>query len=493
MHMPDAIYVAVLTEFLAIALFVWTRPRWKIIGPSLADSYVAGLLLFAAGSIYTMLVYGENRSYDVALIGLYASISSLIGASLSSYVLRERIGNLNFWQPIKTSEGEHRSITIGFVVCIAVCFAYFIAIVTNAELLRVITSGLAEGNTVEGRLAIMNGTYGYLGVGYVKEFRDILLPILCAAAIFSNSYRNRSLVIFGLVVCAFGIFITGDRLFVVILILTQCTAYAIGWRYGSRKIFPIYLALPLLALLAAQLFVMTKLAGHIPPPAIKSVQQPQASAIPTTPSIENQVAATAKLIEAIATEITQSIKNSPAWMAIRQIVERSIVVVPNENIKGYDLWASPAPVYGRGWISDLSGVIHSGRRNMATTLAEKLYGRTEASSPLSQPADIYYNWGIVGTLIFPALFAFGFLLMDCAIVASRSSMLFGAKIFLFFTIPIIYAPYGFMLYGGAAVLILMFLVHLLRRGYFASFGLPAPPPAELNPERPASPPEVFGR
>ena len=459
--MPSATYLVFFAEFLAIVLFVWARPRWRVIGPSLLDSYVAGLLLFATGSVYTMLVYGVNRSYDVALIGLHASTSSLIGAALWSYLLRKRIRNLNFWQPITTSEGEHRSITIGLVVCIAVCFAYFIAIVTNTELFRVITRGLAEGSTIAGRLAIMNGTYGYLGVGYVKEFRDILLPALCAATIFANSYRNRFLAIFGLMVCAFGIFITGDRLFVVILMLSQSTAYAIGWRYGSRKTLPLYAAFPLLALLGVQLYSMTKLAGHVPPPTTKTATEPDRR---PSDSLEAQVATT-----------TQSIKNSTAWLAARQIIERSIVVVPNENIKGYELWGGPAPVYGMGWISDLSGIIHRGRRNTATNLAEKLYGTTEASSPLALPIDIYYNWGLVGTLIFPAVFALIFLLMDCAITASKSPILYGAKIVLFFTIPIIYAPYGFMLYGGAAVLILMFLVYLLRQGYFARLGLPAPP------------------
>jgi hypothetical protein len=42
-------------------------------------------------------------------------------------------------------------------------------------------------------------------------------------------------------------------------------------------------------------------------------------------------------------------------------------------------------------------------------------------------------------------------LIDVVAVGSNSPLLFAAKIFLFFSIPIMYSPFLFILYGGIVV------------------------------------------
>jgi hypothetical protein len=70
-----------------------------------------------------------------------------------------------------------------------------------------------------------------------------------------------------------------------------------------------------------------------------------------------------------------------------------------------------------------------------------------------------------------AICALGFLLLDKMITASRSILLYATKLFLFFSIPTMYSPYLFILYGGAILLAITVYVTLTKRraSAFAGF------------------------
>ena len=71
----------------------------------------------------------------------------------------------------------------------------------------------------------------------------------------------------------------------------------------------------------------------------------------------------------------------------------------------------------------------------------------------------------------PLLYALGFLWLDILLVGRNSPLLSAAKLFMFFSIPSMYSPFLFLLYGGAVVLALACYVILVRRGAFTIVGL----------------------
>lgn len=452
---------ALFFEFVGVVTFLWARPRWRMIGPSFLDSYIIGTSLFALGATTSWYLYRAPHSEEVALIGLTASTSSLIGAAFWSAIFRDRFQNLRFWsiaKNLEVSRGELKAITIGLSVSLAVCVAYLIAIATNRPLMHLIISKLSDGDNIYMRLAISGGTYGYLGVGYVKQFRDIIIPALCAAVILTPQYHNRSLPFISLVVCAFSIFVTGDRLFVLVLLLSlSCAYFIVLKRKDARRSFPILLLLPFLGLLVAQIILMTILSGH------GSTATNVAAPTQNLPS-SHQLDQSKPLTTTVG-------KRSVMSAVIAQLAERSIMVVPQENARTFEFWGALAPVYGRGWLTDMSGIMPGKQYGVSNTLAVNLGSPRDASSPLALPTDLYYNWGLFGVSIFSFLFALGFLSLDIFIVKSASPILYGCKMVLFFTIPIMYTPYGFVLYGGAVVLVLSMFIVLLRRRYLRFFGI----------------------
>jgi hypothetical protein len=139
--------------------------------------------------------------------------------------------------------------------------------------------------------------------------------------------------------------------------------------------------------------------------------------------------------------------------------------VPQENALTYKSWGSEAPTYGVSWLQDMAGVLPGTQFGLSNRLAQQtnVSGTILAASPLGFAADLYYNWGYAGLCIVSALCAFGFLLLDVALTRSRSALLYATKTFIFFSIPAMYSPFFFVLYGGAVMLALMCYVALAKR------------------------------
>jgi hypothetical protein len=67
-------------------------------------------------------------------------------------------------------------------------------------------------------------------------------------------------------------------------------------------------------------------------------------------------------------------------------------------------------------------------------------------------------------MIVPALYALGFLWLDIALTASRSALTSAAKIFMFFSIPLMYSPFMFVLYGGFVAIGILCYAWLRQKG-----------------------------
>src|SRR5258707_12221320 len=87
-------YYLIFAYLVALGLFAFARPVWQQIGPSLLDSFVIGLSLFAVGSILVW-VEGLADSETVMRIGVSPGLPGILAASLWDLVSAPRIPGFN--------------------------------------------------------------------------------------------------------------------------------------------------------------------------------------------------------------------------------------------------------------------------------------------------------------------------------------------------------------------------------------------------------------
>ncbi|MEO9612324.1 MAG: hypothetical protein ABJG86_19020 [Nitratireductor sp.] len=157
--------------------------------------------------------------------------------------------------------------------------------------------------------------------------------------------------------------------------------------------------------------------------------------------------------------------------AIVALVHRAIIAVPRENTISYEFWAVDAPTYGQGWITDLGGLKPGTQKQLSNVLSEANRGGQAGNSPMALAVDIFHNWGWVGVAVFPALFALVFAATDKILTLGNSPIFIGNKIFLFFSIPLMYSPFLILLYGGAVTISIIIYITILRSKLLRYFGL----------------------
>jgi hypothetical protein len=506
-------------------LFAVVRPRWRHIGPSLLDSFVIGLCLFGLGSV---LVWIEDLpdSETVMRIGTLAAVSGILGASLWGCLFAPRVARLNFFADARqfcADPNEHLTISMGFVISTLVSLILLVAVFCHPHIRSLLLDAFlrGQGTLNEARLLVSAGAEGYFAPGYVKQFRDIIIPILCVAAILCDgTYRRRGLLYVALLVALATTFVSGQRLVIIQYILCLGSAFLID-RYSSR---PRFASLPVVVVLMLGLVgtvgVTSKMLGRLDvelSPLVEQQKQKlrlqyiakqekrleaiqlkiqaaeekrraaEASGSQTdllsvqrdleSASAEAQVIS--KTLERVKrgefpSEIlgTTFLSRLPAFLVQPvALAHRAVIAVPRENIISYSYWASREHAFGAGWITDLAGIRPGTQSQLSNELSEVNKGGSIGNSPLGLATDVYYNSGWVGVLIAPAFYALLFLLLDLALTATNSPLTSAAKIFMFFTIPLMYSPFMFILYGGFVAVGILCYVWLLRNGAFSFLGL----------------------
>jgi hypothetical protein len=511
-------YYLIFAWLVALGLFAFARPRWRLIGPSLLDSFAIGLSLFAVGSILVW-VEGLDDSEAVMRIGVSTALSGTLGASLWSRVFASRVAGLNFFAEAKRLEAdpvEHLVISAGFVISSVVSVVLLIAVFSNEHVRSLLLSALLQssGTLNEARIIVSSGAEGYFAPGYVKQFRDILVPILCVAAILCDgTYRHRGLLCAALLIALATTFISGQRLVIIQYMLCLGTAFLID-RYSPRPHFMSLVAgLVLLLVLFGSVGVMTKMLGRLDVPLsplseqqrqkmrqdFMAAQTAKLDAVLERVSIaqekvkaaasrsEAQLKSARKELADAETEMTAlkrvivqieqggqlptggmgflESQNMPAVVLMPMaLAHRAVIAVPRENTLSYPFWTAEPHAPGSGWLTDLGGIRPGTQSQLSNELSDVNKGGSLGNSPLGLATDVFYNWGWLGVMIVPALYALGFLWLDIALTASRSSLTSAAKIFMFFSIPLMYSPFMFVLYGGFVAVGILCYAWLRQKG-----------------------------
>jgi hypothetical protein len=512
-------YYLIFAGMAALGLFAFARPRWRQIGPSLLDSFVIGLSLFAVGSILVW-VEGLADSETVMRIGVSTALSGILGASLWGFVFAPRIAGLNFFADAKrlvADPTEHFMITTGFVVSSLVSVILMIAVFSHDHVRSLLLGALFanSGTLNEARIIVSSGAEGYFAPGYVKQFRDVIVPILCVAAILCDgTYRRRGLLFAALVIALATTLISGQRLVILQYMLCLGTAFLID-RYSPRPHFTSLVAgLVLLLVLFGTVGVMTKLLGRLDAPLSPlSEQQRQkmrqdflaaqtakleaasqrvsvaqekvksaeasgsearlASARKELADAEAEVAAINRAILRIgqggqppagAMGFLESPNIPSVILMPLALAHRAVIAVPRENTLSYPFWTAQEHAPGSGWLTDLGGIRPGTQSQLSNELSDVNKGGSLGNSPLGLATDVFYNWGWLGVMIVPALYALGLLWLDIALTASRSPLTSAAKIFMFFSIPLMYSPFMFVLYGGFVAVGILCYAWLRKKG-----------------------------
>lgn len=516
-------YLLMASCLAAVVVFVVVRPRWRQIGPSLLDAYLIGLCLFAVGAFFVW-IEGLANSEAVMRIAISAAISGILGASLCSYLFAGRVAKLNFFGDARrfcATPNDHFMISLGLLVSSLASLLFVVAVFSHEHIRSLLLDALFRGARTlnEARTIVSSGAEGYFAPGYFKQFRDISIPILCVAAILcGGTYRRRGLLFATFTVAVVSGFISGQRLVILLYFLCFGAAFLID-RFSLRQRFSsLPVAVCLLLVLVGVVGLMSNMLGRsdavLSPPVeaqqqkewravIEAEQRKQEAALqkdtlqketagdkeaaappspagpPTEPSPQERTEA-----EASAPQVSEPPKEilAPPFssmvpgflMPAVALAHRAVIAVPRENTVSFYYWSRHKHAFGAGWMTDLAAI----RPGTQTQLANELFtlnwgggaGTVLGDSVLGLADDVYYNAGWFGVILVPALYALLFLLLDIALTASRSPLTSAAKIFIFFTIPLMYSPFLFVLHGGVVVVGILCYVRLLQRGAFSFIG-----------------------
>lgn len=548
-------YVLIVSCLASLFAFAVVRPRWRNVGPSLLDSYLIGLCLFAVGT-FLVWIEGLANSEATMRISASAALSGTLGACLWSYFFRRRLASLNFFDDAKrfsATPNDQFAISLGLFVSLLASAIFLVAVFSHAHIRSLLLDALLQGERTlnQARMIVSSGSEGYFAPGYFKQFRDIIVPIVCAAAILcGGTFRRRGLFYATFAVALASVFISGQRLVIILYLLSFGTAFLIDG-FSLRRHFsswPVAVSLPLI--LVGVLVLTSNMLGRsdavlspqveqkkqerwladlnaqkrqaTPSDSVERAPKPEAAAAtdanpppkaadPAPKSAQapspNEVSAPKGIPAQAANDVSLSSGNEPSaaapsqppappsqppapppkdisetlvsWgvpgslMPVVALAHRAVIAVPRENTISYFYWSNHKHSFASGWITDLAGIRPGTQKQLSNELFTLNWGGAATSvgdSSLGLANDVFYNAGWPGIIIVPALYALAFLLLDMALITSRSPLTSAAKLFIFFTIPLLYSPFLFVLHGGVVVVGILCYERLLQKGAFAFMG-----------------------
>jgi hypothetical protein len=421
---------------LALAFYVLARPGPKRAGVSLPTFYLAGLALYAIGSFSMFVTGGYTGAHAVTLMSEAALFSGCLGAIVGlllfepAYPKDYAENTLAGWTlPRK----EQAAIYWGLAISALVCLGFSYEVLRNQAIWGLLSDVFSPSDAkslLEARKAITNGTEGYFAPGFVKQFRDTLIPILLSAVILIAvrqrlNIRQKVIVLATGLIALVAMLLTGIRSNLFLLFVTLYVAYTVAQgihgkmsRRKKRRQF-------IFILIAIGIYgALTVLLGRVDQYESRS---------------------------ALALDV------------VSNLLDRIVMAAPRENIMSYTLWSNLKPSLGGYWVSDLRGILPgSGDVNLSNLLHQFNGGSIEGNSSIGLPVDVWLNWGWIGLVILPMLYGLFLTYFDCKLTNMRSPVAFGIKVVLALALVKIYSPFGFVLYGGLAAIILYLGLEALR-------------------------------
>ena len=401
------VWMLVALEFALLLAFVALRDRASAGTPwRLHEAMLAWQSLYFVGAAAQLMISPGAATTTFVLLVTIAQLS-LTATALTLCALRRTPPDV---PPIMSP--VENAIAWGLAVASTlVCFAFVVAILRNEELLLIL-AGVLTGDErfLDFRTTMTSGTAVYLAPGYVKQFRDVLLPgSLIALVAFTGRPRWWLIVPMGLL--GFGAaLLSGERFSLMVYILAF--GFALALRPDSRRA-ALRVVVPVFALVLFTAFV--------------------ASTVLLGRSSEDSSLLTVISEAAVA------------------LFDRIALTLPRENAGGFGIWQPLAPTWGQNWLSAIAGILPGAQTGLDQDLHEVLGGSAMGSSPLGLAPDAYLAWGTLGIVICPALYCLLLDRADTALVDSASPLAKALRVALLPLSFAWYSPFLFLLNGGAVL------------------------------------------
>jgi hypothetical protein len=441
------LFLLIVASSLLFAIYRKTRPGWGRSGPFLPDAFVIGLTLYAVGALIVIWEGEYPAASVVATMGFTALAAGLVGAIAFVVMTRQLYEYLDFkrlHQNTMRHSREGTFIQIAIFAAVLVCLFFLYRVFTSGLLAPFLTlANIAQHSSLSiARNAMTSGSAGYFAPGYVKQFRDILLPIAISALVLTDPHPFRRPLVLGAILFAIAaMLVAGQRFIVVVLLLNLAFAgyYATAIRHldepGYRMKWSRFV---LVGLLIGGLFGGLSFAlGRTDPDQMKA----------------NVVSREAKIPIPV----------------VGDMVDRIVLVWPRENAETYDAWHVVERGSGQPWGAEFSGLFYRttdpakiNMEHLSNFLMSQTGGGSLGNSPLGLAPLAWLSYGWPGLIIAPILFVLFLGVLDIILMSEESSFFFGVKLYLFVVIPICASPFLFILYGGAIAAFLVIAVKSIR-------------------------------
>lgn len=211
------------------------------------------------------------------------------------------------------------------------------------------------------RKAVTSGLAGYLAPGYVKQFRDILLPASALLLYWHSKISTRR----------------GSSLGAHVLLAFSLSLMIITSHRAPATIF-----------VAAGLLVSVRIRGNSVSERIK------------------QITAAGSLLALFAGLTSLLGRNLEATTPLQSLIgggtsllDRIFLAYPRENFLTRALWREQAPQDGSGWLSGLSQILPGTQTGISNLMHSMTGGSMEGNSQMNLWTEVWFNSGWIGIVV----------------------------------------------------------------------------------------------
>ena len=376
---------------------------------------------------------------------MHSEVSSLVYAACAVFFLMYLVGfagcsaffRLRQWapEPRTIPEGGRRVAKwVFFLIALSGCVAIVYATGTDrllAALFRFVFVGDTSESVLDLRVSLSSGEERWMAPGYIKQLRDILMPLGGLLVLFAIRRRPVRFVLlsFTLVpVIALLMISSGERSSVLLFLIA--VFYIAARTVRKRNLSAGVVVGPLLV--AGLVAISTFLA----------------------------------LTSSFASRRDYAETNTVLILA-----DRVLTRTPGENVLGARVWMRGALLPGAGWLSELASVIPGTQKTLSNLIHEDLGGGDLGNSVLGTWIDVYYNFGW-GLGIFAAFSVGIFIAFFNHWVNSMRARSWPADIcglWISICMLMVLSPFGFLLYGPFLLSVVLLVIQQSRRQRIFAF------------------------
>ena len=430
--MLNALLLASVTTALILALrhelFAAVRsptPGRSVVAISVAYLVGATIVCFRYGSDLALRIFLAYALHFAMFLVGYFGLSATLRLQMEPAPVRQ----MNFRHGWHTIFGKWAFLVAALGTTIFYVF-YVGADRLLTALFRFVVSGEVDVSVLELRLSLASGEERWIAPGYLKQLRDILLPLGVLVVLFSMRRNSVWFILLAL---------TLVPLTCVLIIST-----------GERG--------PVLFFLLATVYSVMSATRH-------GIQSRRAAVVLLAIVVLMGVGAFAALTQSFASRYEGDM-SVPLILADR-VVTRG----PEENLLSAPIWAAGAPFPGAGWLSELSTVLPGPQRTLSNLLHEHLGGGELGNSVLGAWLDVHYNFGWILGAAVSVLVGVAVALFTHLVNIARSISIASDICGLWISICMLFvlSPYGFLLYGPFVLSVCLFAMFTWHRSVAVLF------------------------